>query len=150
MKLFTENQVLYGSDPATCPVRAVEAYIEALVAAHKEAGLDSGPLFVRVDRHDRVAARMHRRGRPIGDPLGRITPEAAAEVVNRLADRAGLEGDWTGHSLRRGFATAARAAKHDMIRIGRTGGWADGSKSLAGYMEDADREADSPLVGIGL
>ncbi|QMU78881.1 site-specific integrase [Streptacidiphilus sp. PB12-B1b] len=146
VKLFTENVVLYGSDPATCPVRAVQAYTTALVAA----GRTGGPLFVRIDRHGRVAPPMLRKGRPIGDPSGRITPEAAADVVTRLADRAGLTGDWSGHSLRRGFATAARLAGHDVIRIGRTGGWADGSRALAGYMEDADRVTASPLVGIGL
>jgi hypothetical protein len=37
-----------------------------------------------------------------------------------------------------------------MLRIGRAGGWSDGSRSLAGYIEDADRVTESPLVGIGL
>ncbi|MFD7377929.1 site-specific integrase [Streptomyces mirabilis] len=63
---------------------------------------------------------------------------------------AGFEGQWTGHSLRRGFATAARKAGHDLVGIGRHGGWADGSRALLGYLEDSDRWEDNPVVGTGL
>jgi integrase len=146
VKRHTDNVVLYGTDPSTCPVRAVDAYVRAL-AAH---GIESGPLFVRIDRHGRVAAPMHRRGKVIGDPEGRLTPAAVEDVVNKLAAVVELEGKWTSHSLRRGFATAARRAGHDLVRIGRTGGWKDGSESLLKYLEDVDRVTDSPLVGIGL
>lgn len=146
IKAFTDNAILYGTDPATCPVRAVTAYIDALAAE----GRATGPLFVRIDRHGRVAPPLLRRGAPIGDPAGRMTPEAIGDVVARLAEGAGLDGDWSGHSLRRGFATAARRAGHDKIRTARVGGWADESKALDGYMEDADRVTDSPLIGIGL
>lgn len=146
IKQFTDNAVLYGTDPATCPVRALLAYMEALAEKKRT----EGPLFVRIDRHDRIAPPLRRYGEPIGDPKGRMTPDAAGDVVARLADRAGLAGNWSGHSLRRGFATAARQAKHDLLRIGRTGGWADGSRALLGYMEEVNRVTDSPLVNIGL
>jgi site-specific recombinase XerD len=39
-----------------------------------------------------------------------MTTEAAAEDVERLTLVAGVSCDWSGHSLRRGFATAAPAA----------------------------------------
>jgi site-specific recombinase XerD len=152
VRKHTPNPVLYGTDPATCPVRALRAYLAALAAA----GRTDGPLFVRVDRWDRLAPPMTRRNKmtgiaePIGDPAGRMTAEAAAEVIERLAVAAGLSGDWSGHSLRRGFATAARAAGHDPLEIARAGGWADGSRVLARYMDDVDRVKNSPLVGIGL
>lgn len=146
VRRHTTNAILYGTDPATCPVRALRAYLAALAAA----GRTEGPLFVRVDRWDRLAPPMTRGGRPIGDPAGRMTAEAAAEVIERLADAAGLTGAWSGHSLRRGFATAARAAGHDPLEIARAGGWADGSRVLARYMDDVDRVKNSPLVGIGL
>ncbi|MGA5376000.1 site-specific integrase [Streptomyces griseoincarnatus] len=146
VRKHTTNAILYGTDPATCPVRALRAYLAALEAA----GRTDGPLFVRVDRWDRIAPPMTRGGRTIGDPAGRITAEAAAEVVERLAVAAGLSGDWSGHSLRRGFATAARAAGHDPLEIARAGGWVDGSRVLARYMDDVDRVRNSPLVGIGL
>lgn len=138
VRRHTTNAILYGTDPATCPVRALRAYRAALAAA----GRTEGPLFVRVDRWDRLAPPLTRGGRPIGDPAGRMT----AEVIERLADTAGLTGAWSGHSLRRGFATAARAAGHDPLEIARAGG----SRILARYMDDVDRVKNSPLVGIGL
>jgi site-specific recombinase XerD len=146
VRKHTTNAILYGTDPATCPVRALRAYLAALAAA----GRSDGPLFVRVDRWDRLAPPLTRHGRPIGDPAGRMTAEAAAEVIERLAVAAGLSGAWSGHSLRRGFATAARAAGHDPLEIARAGGWVDGSRVLARYMDDVDRVKNSPLVGIGL
>lgn len=152
IKDFTDNAILYGTDPATCPVRAVLGYVHAL----KAEGRTDGPLFIRIDRHGRIAPPMTRRNKQtgaletIGDPDGRMTPDAAGDVVARRADRAGLEGRWSGHSLRRGFATAARRAGHDKIRTARVGGWADDSRALDGYMEDADRVKDSPLINIGL
>ncbi|MFE2768760.1 tyrosine-type recombinase/integrase [Streptomyces albidoflavus] len=146
VRKHTTTALLYGTDPATCPVRALRAYLEALTAA----GRTEGPVFLRVDRWDRLAPPLTRHGRPIGDPAGRLTAEAAADVVERLAVAAGLAGAWSGHSLRRGFATAARAAGHDPLEIGRQGGWADGSRVLARYMADVDRVKNSPLVGIGL
>ena len=145
-KKHTVSTVLYGTDPATCPVRAVRAYVEQLHAA----GRTDGPLLVRINRHGRIAPPMLRRGKPIGDPAGRLTAEACADVVERLADRAGLTGDWSGHSLRRGFATAARLAGHDLVRIADAGGWDRGSKALLRYLDEVDRVTASPLVGIGL
>ncbi|MEV5084309.1 hypothetical protein AB0K74_37830 [Streptomyces sp. NPDC056159] len=39
---------------------------------------------------------------------------------------------WSGHSLRRCFATAAKQSGAGLIETGRHGGWVDGPKSLAG------------------
>ncbi|MFE0420664.1 site-specific integrase [Streptomyces tendae] len=86
----------------------------------------------------------------IGDPAGRMTVEAAAEVIERLAVTAGRSGDWSGHSLRREFATADRAAGHDPLGIARASGWVDGPRILARYMDNVGRVRSSPLVGIGL
>ncbi len=144
IKKYTETAVPYGSNPATCPVRATRA----LLAAMADHGRTSGPLLIRVDRHDNIAPPMTRYGKTIGDPHGRMTAEGVAEVVTRIADAAGLEGRWTGHSLRRGFATAARRQGHALERIGRHGGWADGSASLLGYIEEGDRWTDNPVTGL--
>ncbi|MEV7020061.1 tyrosine-type recombinase/integrase [Streptomyces sp. NPDC093991] len=141
LKRHDEVAVPYGSNPATCPVRAVRA----LLAAQERT---AGPLFVRIDRHGRVAPPMTRHGRIIGDPAGRVTPAGAAAVVTRAATAAGFEGKWTGHSLRRGFATAARRAGHTLERIGRHGGWADGSRALLGYVEEGDRWERNPVAGL--
>ncbi|MDF3290737.1 tyrosine-type recombinase/integrase [Streptomyces sp. RB6PN23] len=139
-----EVAVPYGKVPATCPVRASRALRTAMASA----GRTAGPLFVRIDRHGRIAPPMVRKGQPIGDPTGRLTPAAAADVVTRAADAAGLVGQWTGHSLRRGFATAARRNGANLERIGRHGGWADGSRALLAYIEDADRWEDNPVAGL--
>lgn len=146
VRTLTEVAVPFGQKPSTCPVRAVRA----LLAALAEAGRSTGPLFVRIDRHGRIAPPMVRAGKPIGDPSGRITAQAAAQVVERAGQDAELPGDWSGHSLRRGFATAARQAGHDLVTIGRHGGWKDGSKALLGYFEDVDKWEDNPLSGTGL
>lgn len=122
--------------------------VRALLAAMADAGRTSGPLLVRIDRHGRIAPPMMREGLPIGDPLGRMTPDAAADVITRIAQAAGLEGRWIGHSLRRGFATATRRAGANLERIGRHGGWADGSRALLGYLEEGDRWIDNPVTGL--
>ena len=75
-------------------------------------------------------------GRPVGPHCPAAHPRRPADrrpnwaddcggrrrVVERLAVAAGLTGAWSGHSLRRGFATAARAAGHDPLEIARTRG----------------------------
>jgi integrase len=144
MKAFTDTAVPYGKNPGTCPVRAVRA----LIAAMREAGRSEGPLFVRIDRHGRIAPPMMRRGKSIGDPAGRLTPDAASDVIERLADAAGMQGRWRGHSLRRGFATAAVQGGATMLRTARQGGWADNSTSLARYYEAGDPWEDNPVTGL--
>ena len=78
--------VLPGSERGTCPVRAVRAWLEA-------AGITEGRVFRSVDRHGRVG--------------GALSGRSVASLVKTYAARAGLEGDFSGHSLRSGFVTAA-------------------------------------------
>ncbi|MFG2306692.1 tyrosine-type recombinase/integrase [Actinacidiphila glaucinigra] len=150
--------VPYGSNPATCPVRAVRAWRQCLIDHGRQ---PTGPVFLRIDRHGRIAPPMRRHGQPIGDPAGRITGEAIGDAVARAADRTDLAAPslllpdlpprWSGHSLRRGFATAAKQAGKDLIETGRHGGWTDGSKSLASYFDQAGIwDEENPLYGIGL
>jgi len=81
----------YGSTPATCPVRALEAWLAVL-------GADDGPLFRGINRHGQLGAR-------------RLTAQSVALIIKRLAAAAGMEArDLAGHSLRAGLATAAAAA----------------------------------------
>lgn len=136
--------VLRAKNPALCPVIALAEWIEEL-AAH---GRTSGPLFVRINKHGHLGADMQRDGQPIGDPSGRMTAQAIAQVINRTAKGAALTGNWSGHSVRRGFATESRKAGHDQLRIARHGGWADHSPVLAGYIEDADQWTDNALDGV--
>jgi hypothetical protein len=81
----------YGSNPETCPVRTVQAWLE-------QAGADAGPLFRSISRHGQVHA-------------GGLSGIDVARVVKKLADRAGLDAaKFAGHSLRAGHATSAAIA----------------------------------------
>ncbi|MFD4862187.1 site-specific integrase [Streptomyces atratus] len=109
----------------------------------------TGPIFIHIDRHGNIGHRMFRNGEESGDPSGRMTGDGIAEIVTRAVARAGLTARpndllapdlparWTGHSLRRGFATAAREKRADTITTCREGGWGDGSKAVADYFDQA-------------
>ena len=81
----------YGSNPETCPVRTMQAWIEA-------AGIGAGPVFRSINRHGRVQP-------------GRLSGIDVARVVKKLAQRTGLDSaKYAGHSLRAGHATSAAIA----------------------------------------
>src|SRR5712692_8996356 len=81
----------YGSNPETCPVRVLQAWLE-------QAGISSGPLFRSLNRHGQLQP-------------GRLSGVDVARIVKKLADRAGLDASqYAGHSLRAGHATTAAIA----------------------------------------
>lgn len=81
----------YGSNPETCPVRTLQAWLE-------KAGITDGPAFRSLNRHGAVQP-------------GRLSPVDVARVVKKLAERAGLDpAKYAGHSLRAGHATSAAAS----------------------------------------
>ncbi|HXA66095.1 MAG TPA: site-specific integrase [Bryobacteraceae bacterium] len=83
--------VPFGSRTATCPVRALRAWLDA-------AEISSGPVFRAVDRHGRLSA-------------ARLCDRAVALIVKRAAELVGLDASiFAGHSLRAGLATSAAAA----------------------------------------
>jgi len=86
-----DKGIAYGSHPDTCPVRAVQEWLQA-------SGIASGPLFRSVNRHGQLQPR-------------RLSDKAVALVVKRQAKAAGLNPqDYAGHSLRAGLATSAAKA----------------------------------------
>jgi len=139
-----EVSVPHAREVGLCPVVAATRWLNTLDAS----GRATAPLFVRIDRHGNIAPTLIRGGRPIGDPEGRMTPQSIAQVVDRRARAAGLSGRYSGHSLRRGFATEAHRAGAKKLRIARHGGWDDDSAVLEGYIEDADRWEDNALNGV--
>jgi site-specific recombinase XerD len=80
----------YGSTPATCPVRALKDWLAVLKA-------DKGPVFRVVNRHGKIFDKQ-------------LSAKAVALVVKRLTAGRGIEGNFSGHSLRAGLATAAASA----------------------------------------
>jgi len=134
----------YGAHSVTCPVRTAQAWLAALADFDR----NSGPLFVRIDRHGGLGRTPTGRG----SSDGRLTGQAVALIVARTATAAGLDpkAAWSGHSLRRGFATETYRTGADPLRIARAGGWKDGSATLLGYIDDVDRWQANPLAGVGL
>lgn len=139
-----DASIPYAADPNLCAVLAVKEWLEFLAAN----GRSSGPLFIRIDQHGHLGPEITRHGATIGDPNGRMTAQAISRVIGRKALSAALSGQWTGHSVRRGFATEARKAGHDQIRIARGGGWDEDSRMVARYIADADRWEDNALKGV--
>jgi len=81
----------YGSNPDTCPLRALQAWLET-------SGIVEGPIFRPVTRHGRILAH-------------RLSTNAVAGIVKRYAAAVGLDArKFAGHSLRSGLATSAAAA----------------------------------------
>jgi integrase len=81
----------YGANPATCPVRTVQAWLDGATVV-------DGPLFRSINRHGQIQP-------------GRLAGIDVARVIKKLANRAGLDSaKYAGHSLRAGHATAAAIA----------------------------------------
>lgn len=126
--------VPYGTNPATCPVRAWKAWAEAAQIAD-------------LDRH--AFRRIHHTGAV--QPQG-LTPQRAGDIITAAGLRADIEVLFTGHSVRSGLATEARRAGKDRKAIAAITGHKEGSKVLDGYMQIVDQwdEQDNALIGIGL
>jgi integrase len=119
-----------GRRPETCPVTALRRWIG-------DAGLEQGPLFRRILLHDRVGA-------------ARLSPQGIARVVQRAAQRAGLDPrEFAGHSLRAGFATeaAAQGASERAI-MAQTGHRS--VEMVRRYIRDGDRDRESAAALLGL
>ena len=124
-----EVAIAEGAHAATCPVRAVRAWLEL-------AGVAEGAVFRSVDRHGHVGERLD------GAEVSRI--------VKRAAKRAGLDASrFSGHSLRAGLATTAAKLGRADRSIMRQGRWA--SRAMVDrYVRDASLFTDNASAGIGL
>jgi site-specific recombinase XerD len=92
-----------GQHLETCPVRAYQAWIET-------AAITAGAVFRRVNRHGHIFD-------------DRLDDRAVARVVKETAKEAGLNPkNFSGHSLRAGFVTAAyRAGAREVDIMAQTG-----------------------------
>jgi site-specific recombinase XerD len=119
----------YGSHPATCPVRAWRAWLNA-------SGIGTGPAFRGVDRHGRMRST-------------RLTDRAVADMIKRRAAAAGLDGLFAGHSLRSGFATEGYAQGAPELAIMRHGRWKSASV-MRGYVQEGTIWTDNAAARLGL
>jgi integrase len=75
-----------------------------------------------------------------------------ANGVNRATDATIAASEtrrYSGHSLRRGGATSMLAAGAQPLHVSRHGRWSDGSRSFAGYVEEATGFGDAnPTKGL--
>jgi len=120
----------YGSDPQTCPVRALRAWLE-------QAGITRGGLFRAIDRCGLVSDQA-------------LHADSIAYLVKRTAGRAGLEtGEYAGHSLRAGLATqAAMNGASELAIMKQTG-----HRSLATvrkYIREGSLFRDNAATKLGL
>jgi integrase len=93
-----EIPIFYSNDPALCPVRSLDAWLEA-------SGITCGPIFRALGRGDRLGSSA----------LGAAT---VADRVKHYAKVAGLDAhEFAAHSLRRGFISTAARRGRDLDSI---------------------------------
>ena len=118
-----------ASDPRRCPVRALQQWSDDYFE-------ENGPIFVGVHRSGRL--------------LGRLSDHAVGKIVKRYVSKAGYDAtDFSGHSMRAGFATAAAAGGASERAIMRQ----TGHKSVVTvrkYIRDGELFRNHPLTETGL
>jgi site-specific recombinase XerD len=142
------RRIHYAANENVCPVLAIVAWTSFLSAR----GVTAGPLFPRIDRWGNVGSAVGGRYAAASSADGRdgrLRPQAIGAIVAALCESAGLsirsaqEADdterrrYSGHSLRRGGATSMLKAGAQPLNVSRHGRWSDGSRSFAGYVEEA-------------
>ncbi len=133
-----------GRHPETCPVLALERWLFLAEAGRGD------PLFPRTLPGGRPSARQPRR-HPAGRLApGRLSPQGIARVIQRAAQRAGLDPtEVAGHSLRSGFATEAAAQGAPERAIMRQTGHRS-LEMVRRYIREGDRYRDNASSYLGL
>lgn len=125
--------ILYGSKPATCPVRAWIAWRAHLA----EKDITDGPAFRAISRSGRIAS-------------GRMSATTVRNIIRRRA--AGVVDDpesLSAHSLRAGMATQAAKNGASDRQIMRQGRWKSRS-TLDGYVRAGRMFEDNVAGKLGL
>jgi integrase len=120
-----EIAVPFVANRSLCAVRTVKAWLDAST-------LTAGPLFCSFSLQRQMLETP-------------IDGRDVANLVKKLTSKARLEGDFSGHSLRAGFATSAAASKVSLDAIART----TRHKSLSvlmGYVRPAQAFDDVALT----
>lgn len=116
----------YGEDALLCPVEALKNWQE-------KAGLTTGAVFRRIHRNNQIGER----------PLSAVSVN---HVIKRHAITCQLANapTYSGHSLRRGFATAAAKSGASSGSIMRQGRWKYAG-TVQGYIEAGERFEDNAV-----
>ncbi|HUZ01651.1 MAG TPA: tyrosine-type recombinase/integrase [Thermomicrobiaceae bacterium] len=100
------------------------------------AGIDSGPIFRRLLTPTTVGPDA-------------IRDKGIAELVQRVMYAAGIAGEWSGHSLRAGFATEAARHQMDALAISKQTRHRK-LDTLAVYVREGDLFIRNPATEAGL
>jgi site-specific recombinase XerD len=124
-----EVAIPYGSNPSTCPVRALQDWINI-------GSLQHGPLFMPINRHGQKSTEA-------------MTSHAVAVIIKKYASNKEMAAELSGHSLRAGFATtAAMAGVQEYAIMKQTGH--KRSDTLKKYIRSRDLWKDNAASRIGL
>jgi len=120
----------FGSSESTCPVRAVQAWLES-------ARITDGPVLRPLDRFQRVQP-------------ARLSAERIALIVKRRAKAVGLDpARYAGHSLRAGLATSAAAAgASERVIMSQTGHRS--ADMVRRYIREGSLFTSNPAAMVGL
>jgi site-specific recombinase XerD len=124
-----EIAIPYGSNPSTCPVRALQDWINI-------GDLQEGPIFMPINRHGKKSTEA-------------ITSHAVAVIVKKYAPNREIAKEFSGHSLRAGFATAAAMAGVQEYAIMKQTGHKR-SDTLKKYIRSRDLWKDNAASKVGL
>lgn len=135
----TTKGIHFAQDPEACPVRALRAWLDA-------AGIKKGYAFVSVQEFDRASSLRERAEQGKAKPLSHCR---AVQIIKESYERATGESaeSISGHSMRRGAATAVAEKTGDVLAVRKV----TGHKSTAmasRYVEDADVMRSNPLAGV--
>lgn len=124
-----EVAIPYGSNPLTCPVRALQDWL-------KESNLESGALFRSINRHRQIQST-------------RLTDHSIAIIIKRNAHLSDRSFNFSGHSLRAGFATTAAIAEVPEHIIMRQTGHKK-SDTIKKYIRIGNRWRENAATKVGL
>jgi len=120
----------YGSHRETCPVRSLQAWLEA-------SGITEGPIFRPITRHGQMRPQA-------------LSDKAVALIVKRWAQAAGWDPAlYAGHSLRAGLATAAaQAGVPERVIMAQTGHRS--ARTVRRYIRDGSLFRANAAAEMGL
>lgn len=109
-----------------CPITAMQQW---QVVSEQS----SGPVFRAINKHQQIQSRA-------------LTPLSVNHILKKLAVEVELPhpATFSGHSLRRGFATAASKKGVPMVAIMRQGRWRH-EGTVYGYIEEGQRYTDNAV-----
>ncbi|WP_068470560.1 tyrosine-type recombinase/integrase [Candidatus Protochlamydia phocaeensis] len=134
----------YGSNPQTCPVRALKSWIQA-------ADLTDGPIFRSINRHgqiqnkalsDKAVALIIMRNPYVKDKTNIAKAEAREDPTKPIPN-------FGGHSLRAGFVTQAYLNGASEVDIMAQTGHRK-SDTLKKYIRELDEWKNNAAIKLGL